>query len=362
MKENPTKPCVCGNYWRTFWTDADGRRRSHSLGPVATLTEPQAKRKWRAWAKTDYLLASRGVTPQTVAAAVSQWIEHCRGYYRRPDGSDTGEASACASALRWLVRQHGDLAPSDLRPSHLEALQIHMAACNVARTTINSYSNRCRRWAKWAVRRDLAPPDLATGWQAVPNLRRGRTDARETDGRPPVGRVVFAVTVDHLGRTEFADLVPLVHLLWHTGARPSELCTMRGEDIDRTTTPWVYRPTRHKTERSSGRVIQFGPQARAHLEPLSALVDGGPCFKVRGQPVTQRILRDSIRHACDLADVEAWTPYQLRHAALERIEEAYGRTGAMRVAGHQAAATTDHYVRVQRANEQQAATIAEEIG
>ena len=71
MKENPTKPCVCGNYWRTFWTDADGRRRSHSLGPVATLTEPQAKRKWRAWAKTDYLLASRGVTPQTVAAAVS---------------------------------------------------------------------------------------------------------------------------------------------------------------------------------------------------------------------------------------------------------------------------------------------------
>jgi len=193
----------------------------------------------------------------------------------------------------------------------------------------------------------------------VPNLRRGRTDARETDGRPPVGRVVFTVTADQLGRTEFAALVPLVHLLWHTGARPSELCGMRGEDIDRSATPWSYRPTRHKTERSSGRVIQFGPHARAHLEPLPRF---GPCFTVRGQPVTQRLLRDAIRHACDVANVEPWTPYPLRHAALERIEEAYGRTGAMRVAGHQAAATTDHYVRVQRANEQQAATIAEEIG
>ena len=67
-------------------------------------------------------------------------------------------------------------------------------------------------------------------------------------------------------------------------------------------------------------------------------------------------------HQGVLADVEPWTPYQLRHAALERIEQTYGRTGAMRVAGHQAAATTDHYVRVQRANEQQAATIAEAIG
>ena len=53
MRKTPPKPCVCGNYWRTFWCDADGRRRSHSLGPVATLTAPQAKRKGRAWAKTD---------------------------------------------------------------------------------------------------------------------------------------------------------------------------------------------------------------------------------------------------------------------------------------------------------------------
>ena len=362
MTRRPTEPCICGNYWRTFWYDAAGKRHSHSLGSVVSTSEAEARRLWRAWSKTDHLLAAQGVKPRTVAAAVAQWIDHCRGYYRRPDGSDTGEAAACASALRWLVRQYGDLAPSDLRPSHLEALQVHMSACNVARTTINSYSNRCRRWAKWAVRRDLAAPDVSGGWQSVPNLRRGRTDARETDGRPPVSRVVVAVTADQLARNGTAYLVPLVHLLWHTGARPSELCAMRGDEIDRASTPWVYRPKRHKTERSSDRVIQFGPNARKYLEPLPALESGGPCFSVNGEPVTQRTLREAIRHACVLADVEPWTPYQLRHAALERIEQTYGRTGAMRVAGHQAAATTDHYVRVQRENEQQAATIAEAIG
>ena len=141
---------------------------------------------------------------------------------------------------------------------------------------------------------------------------------------------------------------------------------MRLEDIDRRSEPWTYAPERHKTQRTSSRLIQFGPRSREHLDAMaSCLAPGdwlGPCFDDRGTIVTQRLLRAAVRAACVAAGVEIWTPYQLRHAALSRIEREYGRTGAMSIAGHKAASTTDHYVDVQRENQQRGAAIAERMG
>ena len=55
----------------------------------------------------------------------------------------------------------------------------------------------------------------------------------------------------------------MVQLQAFSGARPGELCIMRGCDIDTTSTPWKYRPASHKNaHRGYDRVIELGPQAR----------------------------------------------------------------------------------------------------
>jgi integrase len=356
----PTPPQVSGKYWRTYWYDAAKRRHSKSLGPVATVTPRAAQGRWETWRRADFHLGLDGVRPRTVADAVEQWLKNCRKYYRRPDRTLTGEAAACQSALKYLVKLYGNMEPGDLRPAHLEAYQGQLIEAGVARSTINGYSNRCRRWCKWLVRRDLAPPAVAAGWATVPNLRIGRTEARETTARVPVLTPDLEATVRCLANP-YRDLV---RVLWLSGARPAELCSMKAEDIDRTDTPWVYRPTRHKTERTAERVIQFGPGARQILaESPDGFLEGGLVFGLADNTlISTRMLREAVAAACLSAGIEVWTPYQLRHAALERVEEDYGRTGSMAVAGHAAAGSTDHYVRMQTINQRRAAAIVEKIG
>lgn len=60
----------------------------------------------------------------------------------------------------------------------------------------------------------------------------------------------------------------MVELQRLTGMRPSEVCTVRARDIDRSADVWCYRPASHKTEHHGhDRTIYFGPKARALVEP-----------------------------------------------------------------------------------------------
>ena len=57
-----------------------------------------------------------------------------------------------------------------------------------------------------------------------------------------------------------------------TGARPGEVCAMRGCDIDMTGDVWLYRPAHHKTRhKGKERVIALGPQAQAVVKPFLKL-------------------------------------------------------------------------------------------
>jgi integrase len=58
----------------------------------------------------------------------------------------------------------------------------------------------------------------------------------------------------------------MVELMVYTGMRPSEVCAMTLNQIDRSGDMWKYRPSKHKTaHHGKERVIPLGPNARVVL-------------------------------------------------------------------------------------------------
>jgi integrase len=308
---------------------------------------------------------------KTVAGAVGLYLQHADGYYRHPDGRPTGEARYLRSACQRLLAMYGGMKPADLRAIHLEAIRQGCIADGLTRGTINSYTQKLRRWARWCVTRDMMPDTVVGSWASVDNLRRGRSQAAE---RPPIEPVPLE---DVQPVADALDPVPacLVWVLYYSAARPGELCRMTRAALRVDGQGHLfYLPDTHKQAHKGGdRSIPMGPMARSYLGPLvhAAADDQVPLFSPgwsrpgasrQAASMTPDNLRAAVAWACGVTDTPHWTPYQLRHAALERIEAEHGRTGSMAVGGHSAASTTDHYVRQQHLKRQQAADIAEAMG
>src|SRR5690606_12856384 len=86
---------------------------------------------------------------------------------------------------------------------------------------------------------------------------------KETAPVPPVDDAVVEATLPYLSPV-VRDMVKLQRL---TGARPGEICDIRGCDIDTSRTPWVDRPAKHKTaHHGHDRVMLIGPKARAIIK------------------------------------------------------------------------------------------------
>jgi integrase len=183
----------------------------------------------------------------------------------------------------------------------------------------------------------------------------------------------------------------MVELQRLTGMRPGEVVIMRACELDCTSLPWVYRPSRHKTEHHDHeRVIYLGPRARNVL--ASFLEDGrtGYLFSPReaeearnakrrmaktGDRTQRRrkagrkrpwrdhydtsTYRRAIQRACEKAGVPSWHPHQLRHNAATRLREEFGIEAARVVLGHRSAAVTEIYAELDR---ETAARVMAQVG
>lgn len=113
---------------------------------------------------------------------------------------------------------------------------------------------------KWACSRELIPARIYQGLLSVDGLRRGKSDARETEPVRPVADHLVEGVLKHVSR----QVGGLIRLQLATGMRPGEAIIMRGCDIDTTGAVWSYRPHRHKTGyRGHERIVYLGPKARA---------------------------------------------------------------------------------------------------
>jgi integrase len=346
-----------------------------------------------------------GAAPEadlTVEELVSRYLRHVEAYYRHDDGTPTGEVQAMRYALRPLHYLHAKTQVRDFGPSSLKAVRELMVKGYehpkfgvqppICRTRINAQVKRIRRMFKWGVENELVPPAVLQGLQAVAPLKRGRSEAKESQPVKPVARAVVNDTLDIL-RPVLADMVSLQ---LESGMRPGELVVMRACDIDMSGPVWVYRPGsdrgpagQHKTaHHGHERVVPIGPKGQAvirrHLtasveaylfSPRKLMEERVATMRTKRKTKVQPSQRDrrkrnprkspgdrytSTSHAqalrkaierhnkgkAEAAQIPHWHPHQLRHLRALELKREVGLDVARAVLGHRSPAITEMYATI----------------
>jgi integrase len=339
------------------------------------------------------------------------------GYYVK-DGRPSSEQHCLKAALGHIKVLYGDLPAAAFGPLALKAVRERMVEAGLSRGTANRYASRIKRLFRWAAGEEFVPPDVYHGLQAVDGLRRGRTEARETEPVRPVPEAWVRATLPHLPR----PVAAMVELQLRTGMRSGEAVIMRGRDLAMGEPVWQYRPSSHKTEHHGHeRIVDLGPRAQAILKPwlkadleaylfvpaeaevarnaarregrLSPLTPSARARyqraerrrRRRGRAPGERYTADSYRRAiargieqgnrgitADLAaqgitDVEHvqaaliphWHPHQLRHTFGTTVRRQHGLEAARAMLGHHSLGVTEVYAERDLAV---AARVAAEMG
>lgn len=257
-----------------------------------------------------------------------------------------------------------------------------------SRSVCNRSLVRIKTFAKWAERSGFLPEGRHHHLCTVPGFESGSFGVRETDDVPPVPEEVIEATLAKCNPV----VRSLLQVLLHTGARPSEIRTLRGQDINTSgrveiakgywvTLPgvWTVHLRRHKTAYlRRRRIILFPKPAQEALawllaergqedylfSPRHAMemrrVERRAARKSKVQPsqvdrskpgakrrpgefYKQTHLARSVTYACRAAGVPPWHPYQLRHNAAVNLIANYGWEIARIALGHSTEEMTRRY-------------------
>lgn len=294
------------------------------------------------------------------------FLVHADEHYRRRDGTHTSEYRSYKWQLALLTQMHGQLVPGAFRPSHLKEFRQSLLDRDMARTTINQCVGRIRHLFNWAVGEDLLEAPVAMALSQVPDLAPGRSRARESDPVPPVDEDVFMRTLPHL----LPHYRAMAIVQWWCGARPGEVCRMRPSEVVRDgivrirtrngtravsidKRVWAWQPERTKT---GGCITYFlPPPAQEVLAPwLLASWMGGEdayawsprlvCLKRKLRPhFDASSYSHAVNDAARQAGVEIWSPNQIRHSFLSRMDQKFGLQIASISVGHASMETTQIY-------------------
>lgn len=344
----------------------------------------------------------------TVIELAAAFMRHAKGYYRRPDGSLTGEVANYRTLIRRLRTLYGRTRVADFGPLALKAVRQQLVDTGLARKTVNQAVNRIRHIFKWGVENQLVAPSILHGLQAVGGLRVGRSSAKETAPVKPVPDAFVDAILDHVS-SQVAAMIALQRV---AAMRSGEVTIMRGCDIQMSGATWVYTPTTHKTAwHGHERKVYLGPKAQAIIRPflrsdlqaylfspieaeterngrrlgvissdrttkvypselrgrqrrrdacqgkrrkraLRAHYDTASYYKavVYGIEAANRArLKEAKAEGFDLDKVELiphWYPHQLRHNAATELRRGHGIEVARIILGHRSAAITEVYAEV----------------
>jgi integrase len=384
--------------------------RDHYLGPYGTKASHREYDRligeWLARGRAPLHATADGLT---IVELCVRYLRFAEGYYQANDPKNRS-LPGIKRAIRRLRDRYGRTLAAEFGPLALKAVRQQMIDDGLSRRTINDTVGCIKRIFKWAVAEQLLSAESFQALTAVAGLRRGRSEARETEPILPVDDATLEVTLPHLPAV-VADMVRLQRL---TGCRPAELCSIRPCDVRHSGDVWEYRPQRHKTSHlGRERVIFIGPQAQEILLRYLARDPQANCFQPRDSEAKRRAAahaarstplscgntpgtnklrrpkrkpgdrysvdsyRRAIHRACDQAfpppqDIadspelfagwqskHRWAPNQLRHSAATEIRQKYGLEAAATVLGHAKADVTQIYAERDLAL---AARIAREVG
>ncbi len=394
---NPTRLRLCGEKrgYTRFCTHF-GNRSMPKRTPKYALHKPSGQARVRIEGKNYYL--GRHNSPESherYEKLVSKWlagdydadresltldrvsllyIDHCRVYYVK-DSNETSEVYATQAALRPLIQLFGKERVSHFGPKKLKAVRDNMISQAWARSTINGHTQRIVRMLKWGVENELVDATVYQSCKAVSGLRRGRSEARDTEPVKPVPQA----EIDAIELFVSREVWGMIQLQLVTGMRPGEVCMLRFQDLDTSGPVWQFRPKSHKTSHHGRqRLIFIGPKGQEILRPFLSSTDREFVFSPanaeavrnelkrasRKSPMTpsqaartpkedpqwtpgQGYRRDSysraISRACRLAKVSKWAPNRLRHNAATELRKQFPIEAVRTVLGHSTAFTTEIY-------------------
>ncbi|MFO0957083.1 MAG: site-specific integrase [Isosphaeraceae bacterium] len=314
---------------------------------------------------------------------VLAYLRHCDAYYVK-NGKPTSEPVNIRLAMRPLRQLYGQKPAREFGPVALKAVRQAMIDSGLCRSEVNKRVRHVLRAFKWAVGEELVPPSTHHGLQAVPGLRRGRADVRESAPVRPVPDAFVEAVRPHVSRQVWA----MIELQRLSGMRPGEVVMMRTGDIDVSGKVWTYVPSSHKTEHHGReRRIYLGPAAQAVLKPWLRAELGAYLFspaeamaerqaekrrnrktpvqpsqrnrakkrpqKQPGAQYTTLSYNRAIAYAVKKVNAEraergepaipSWHPHQLRHSAATRLRKEFGLDTARAVLGHSSPVVTEVY-------------------
>ncbi|MBP7747135.1 MAG: site-specific integrase [Phycisphaerae bacterium] len=355
----------------------------------------------------------RAPEPERPALVVSElilrYLEYAESYYRDRDGGmNAARIANIERVLRPLRVLYGLTPAAEFGPRKLELVQARLVSEGLSRPTVNRYVARVRHVFKWGVARELVPPSVHHALTAFEGLKRGRTDAPETEPVRPVPDALVDAVQPHVSRQVWG----LIELQRFTGCRPGEAVRCRAVDIDMSGPVWLWKVTELKLDwRGTERVVAIGPKGQdvirrfmradvnAYLfDPREAEAERRDAMhKARKTPAscgnrpgtnrranprrrpheryTTMSYARAIRRACDLAfpapaglaDDErrtwrrehTWAPNQIRHAFATAVRRQYGLEQVGACLGHSKLETSQLYAERDRAL---AIEVAQRIG
>lgn len=371
-----------------FVRDEHGRRRQVTLG---AWDSPEAQRRfqrelsrWRAMQRggpeAAALVVAEVDAELTIADAAARWYSHCEAYYRRPDGTPTGESRSCKYAVDLVLGLFADDPLAEFTPRKLKVVRDRMINGDPtveaeqrrgwSLGVVNQAVGRIRAFVKWCVAEGFVSPSVHTGVCALAPLKRGRSAARETEPTKPVRIEVVDQTLPHLPPV-VADMVRIQLLV---GMRGCELCAMTTAELDRSESLepgcWVFRPTYSKVS-YRGRQVEYvlGPQAVAILKRYLKVDPAARLFSpAQSEQERHALMRERrkgkvppsqldrrvpdpkrppgpryeasayarcIAYACKSAGTPHWSPHALRRARATRVRAEFGIEAARCAIGHQ---------------------------
>lgn len=280
----------------------------------------------------------------TMAELLLRYLEYARCYYLPP----SRELEGITLALRPLKQRYGHTIAADFGPLALRAVRDEWIRAGLARRHINARVGKIRRLFKFAVGHELVPPAVLDGLRAVEPLTIGHTTAKESPPRGAVEESVFRATLPHLPPMIRA----MIEILWWTGARPNEICSMRTADVDRSGETWVHGPDHTRTHagrlpladlhRRGSEVNQPLHEPRVGRGATTRVPDILPGFvRFPIKPLVEQVESVEpawiIAHACDVIARKSLRVWQARSGAIGRSatlwpgtvgSERYGRVPA----------------------------------
>jgi len=270
-----------------------------------------------------------------LAADTTRFLEHLKVERHYSPGT----LRNYTHALETLTRFTDDLslaAWSDLRGDQLQTLVANEHRRGLEPPSLRALLSAYRSFFRFLAREGKIQNNPAAGVRS-PKVRRKLPEVLDVD---EAAALVEVTASDPLARRDRA----MLELLYSSGVRVSELCSVRWRDLD--VEQGLLRVT------GKGRKTRIVPVGRMALDAVSALRDAqpadedGPILRGRGdRPLTPGAVRAAIKRRARSQGV--WRrvyPHLMRHSCASHLLESSGNLRAVQeLLGHADIGTTQIY-------------------